>query len=301
VGVGRLQFVNEFLGHHTASRLFSEAVPVAAGHRGWWARDRSGQERGIAMAFKRLGKEGLISDAAFGPLKKKRYSDQVAELIQKRIFEDHLEKGTGLPTEQAFAREFQVSRSVIREALRILEISGLVSIKKGPSGGIFVSNGYHRPIRKSLKNLVASGGVTIDHLFDVRLLIEPHIAKEAALYADESDTKKMEDLIQDSTLHLDDPVHLKKNNLNFHLLLARASGNPVFSILLESVFELLWESSLDFLDLDLERGFFALHQEIFRVIAERRPEEAERLVVQDILEVKERLKAFRGHEKGPKD
>ena len=129
----------------------------------------------------------------FGPLKKKRYSDQVAELIQKRIFEDHLEKGTGLPTEQAFAREFEVSRSVIREALRILEISGLVSIKKGPSGGIFVSNGYHRPIRKSLKNLVASGEVTIDHLFDVRLLIEPHIAKEAALCADDSDIKKMEE------------------------------------------------------------------------------------------------------------
>ncbi|MFH1124537.1 MAG: hypothetical protein V1758_12860, partial [Pseudomonadota bacterium] len=77
-------------------------------------------------------------------------------------------------------------------------------------------------------------------------------------------------------------------------------GNPVFSILLESVFELLWESSLDFLDLDLERGFFALHREIFRVIAERRSEEAERLVIQDILEVKERLKAFRGHEKGHK-
>ncbi len=90
----------------------------------------------------------------FKPLKKKRYSDQIAELIQESIFNQGMEIGTSLPTEQELATEFQVSRSVVREALRILEISGLVKIKKGPAGGIFVTNGYHEPIRKSLKNMI---------------------------------------------------------------------------------------------------------------------------------------------------
>ena len=233
----------------------------------------------------------------FKPLKNKRYSDQIVEQIQTRILTNHLKVGTGLPSELELAQEFQVSRSVIREALRILEISGLVQIKKGPSGGIFVSNRLHKPIKKSLSNMVDSGGVTIDHLFDVRLLIEPYIAMEAALHADNEDVKKIQELIQDSSLHKNDPLRLKKNNLNFHLLLARASGNPVLSILLESVFEILIELSLDFLDLSLERDFFEIHKKISEIIAQKRPEEARRLMEEDIKSVRDKLKGFKSHKR----
>jgi len=128
-------------------------------------------------------KNNLISEALFRPLEKKRYSDQIADLIQDKILRDNLEIGTGLPSEKGLALEFQVSRTVIREALRILEVSGLVTIKKGPTGGIFVADVYHKPITNSIHNLITSGRVTINHLFDVRLLIEPHIAMEAALHA----------------------------------------------------------------------------------------------------------------------
>jgi GntR family transcriptional repressor for pyruvate dehydrogenase complex len=234
----------------------------------------------------------------FRPLEKKRYSEQIAELIQERILKDHLEIGTSLPTEKELALEFQVSRSVIREALRILEISGLVKIKKGPTGGIFVSNVFNIPIKRSLNNMIATGEVTIDHLFDVRLLIEPHVAMEAALHAKDEDMGTFQDLFADSARHQDDPVILKANNLKFHLLLARASGNPVLSILLESVFELLAEASSDFLDLALERHFYRVHREIFQVIEQKEPEKAKRLIEKDILDVKDRLKGYKRRKKG---
>ena len=163
-------------------------------------------------------KQKNIGEGMFRPLKKKRFSDQIADLIQKKILEDSLEVGTNLPSEKAMADEFQVSRSVIREALRILEISGLVNIKKGPTGGIFVSDVYHAPIKRSLNNLITSGEVTVDHLFDARLLIEPHIAGQAALHAGEEDLEKFRALFEDSVAHFDDPVRLKQNNLEFHLL-----------------------------------------------------------------------------------
>ena len=238
-------------------------------------------------------KNHLRSPSTFTPVKKKRYSDQVADFIQEKILQHHFATGSSLPSEHDLAAEFQVSRSVIREALRILEISGLVSIKTGPSGGIFVSNGYHKPIRTSLRNMVASGEVTIDHLFDVRLLIEPYIAEEAARHASEADLDQLRALIGDSSRHPHDSLRLKRNNLNFHLLLARASGNPVFSILLESVFELLIESSLDFLDLSLEKHFFEIHREIFDVIEHKKVKQAKRLMEKDILEVRDKLKGFR--------
>ena len=237
-------------------------------------------------------KDQDFSEGMFRPLKKQRFSDQVAELIQKKILEDNLEIGTNLPSEKEMAAEFQVSRSVIREALRILEISGLVYIKKGPAGGIFVSNVYHEPIKRSLNNLIESGEVTLDHLFEARMLIEPHIARQAAQRARKKDLQKFRELFDDSSDHLNDPVHLKKNNLKFHLLLAKASGNPVLSIMLESVFELLVERIQDFLDHATEIRFFELHKNILKVIEDQRPDEAERLIREDILEIKEKIRNF---------
>ena len=239
-----------------------------------------------------ISKRTSTREGMFRPLKKKRFSDQIADLIQKKILEENLAVGTGLPSEIEMAQEFQVSRSVIREALRILEISGLVNIKKGPTGGIFVSNGYHAPIIRSLNNLITSGEVTVDHLFDARLLIEPHIAAQAALHADDEDLKKFEALFEDSAAHLDDPVRLKQNNLEFHLLLARASGNPVLAVMLESVFELLAERTLSFVDLAVERKFYKIHKAIFEVIARRQPEETSRLIRQDIMDVMKTIKKF---------
>jgi len=240
-------------------------------------------------------KQKSMGEGMFRPLKKKRFSDQIADLIQKKIFEDSLEVGTSLPSEKAMADEFQVSRSVIREALRILEISGLVDIKKGPTGGIFVSNVYHAPIKRSLNNLITSGEVTVDHLYDARLLIEPHIAGQAALNASEADLERFRALFEDSAAHLDDPVRLKRNNLEFHLLLARASGNPVLAVMLESLFELLAERTLSFVDLALERKFLNIHKAIFEVITRRQPEETSRLIREDIMDVTEALKKFNKH------
>ena len=229
----------------------------------------------------------------FRPLKKKRFSDQIADLIQKKIIEDKLQIGTGLPSEISMAQEFQVSRSVVREALRILEISGLVTVKKGPAGGIFVSNGYHTPIKRSLNHLITAGEVTVDHLFEARLLIEPHIAREATLNATDEDLNKFQALFDDSKSHPDDPIRLKQNNLGFHLLLARASGNPVLAVMLESVFELLIERTMDFVDLAMESKFVKIHKAIFEVMIRRQPEETSRRIRKDIMDVMETLKAFK--------
>lgn len=234
-----------------------------------------------------------MADSLFEPLEKKRYSEKIADLIQDKILLDHLEVGTSLPSEKDLSLEFQVSRSVIREALRMLEVSGLVKIKKGPSGGIFASNGFHKPIINSLNNLITLGDVTIDHLFDVRLLIEPHIAKEAALNKDDEHVTKLKELIDDSAQHQDNPIHLKKNNLKFHLLVAKASGNPVLSILLESVIELLIKTTLDFLELPLERHFFQAHKRIAEAIGQGNAADAERFMREDILDTKEKIEDFR--------
>ena len=238
-------------------------------------------------------KSSPANDVTFRPLEKKRYSEQIADLIQNKILTEHLEIGTNLPSEKDLAQEFGVSRSVIRESLRILEISGLVDIKKGPTGGIFVADVYHKPITLSLNNMIISGEVTMDHLFDIRLLIEPHIAANAALNAKKGDLQKIEDLFADSERHFDDAPRLKRNSLKFHLLLAKACDNPVLALLLESLFELLIKLSFDVIDLSQGRYFHEQHREIFRAVKEKQTEKVSKLIKKDILDIKKRLDDFK--------
>ncbi len=226
----------------------------------------------------------------FDPLEKKRYSEKITDLIQQRILTQNMKTGAKLPGERQLASELGVSRSVVREALRMLYAGGYVSIKKGPRGGIFVSQVYHKPVSDSLKSLTTSGHITTDHLFDVRLQIEPFIVEQAILHHREADIKRLSALFVDAAAHADDTAYLKQKNIEFHLLLAEASGNPVLSILMKSITEILIEIAYNFLDPALEKEFVRGHTRIFETIIERKVRLAKKLLKEDILLVKQNLK-----------
>ncbi len=181
---------------------------------------------------------------------------------------------------------------MLREALRILDVMGYVDIRKGSQGGIFVSNLYYKPICESLRHLTTNGHISIDHLFDVRLQIEPFAAAEVVRHAKKSDLKKVSALFEDTALHMDDAVYLKSKDMEFHLRLAEVSGNPVLSILMRSVIEILREIAYGFLDLSFEKELFQIHRNIFRTITQKKVSEVRKLVKTDILFVKKNLKTF---------
>ncbi len=234
----------------------------------------------------------MVRKKAFNHIDRRRYSEQVIKMVVAEIMSDNLAIGDKLPGEKELTEEFNVSRTVVREALRVLEESGLVEIRKGPKGGAFVTRSFHKPVSSSLKNLIAHGQITIDHLFDVRALIEPYIAVQTALNAKPDDLEPMRVLIEESSAHLDDASLLKANNIRFHLLLSRAAGNPVLSIVMESVIELVQEFSQDFSDSSLGREYLQLHRRLLRLILERRAEEARKLISEDISQLRGRLRNF---------
>ena len=229
---------------------------------------------------------------SFGVLEKKRYSEQVSQLIYEKILNMELKSGEKLPTERELARDFQVSRTVIREAIRELELSGLVTVKKGIKGGIFIDSAYHRPLMDSLQKLIASGRVTVDHILEARMLIEPHITIEAVLKSRGKDLRALQELLEDSLRHWDDVNHLKKNNFKFHLLIGQASDNPIFSIFMSSVMEILQKLSRDFLDLASERSFTESHKKILEAMENRETDKVEALIKQDIMLVDREFGSF---------
>lgn len=226
----------------------------------------------------------------FKPLDKKRFSEQIAHGIQERILKEGLEEGVRLPTEREMAEEWQVSRTVIREAIRILDAHGFVRIKKGPRGGIFVSQLYHKPMSASLKSLADHGHVTVEHLFDVRLQVEPYIAEQAMKSATREDRDRLVALMEDAKTHFDDPAYLKQKNIEFHLLLAEISGNPVLVMIMQSITDILLKLAYDFLDPEFERELFDVHGNILQVLTGKKKGNIRKLVEEDIGFVKNSLK-----------
>src|ERR1700731_3505952 len=112
---------------------------------------------------------------------------EVAERIRATIFRDKLALFQRMPSERDLAAQFGVSRVVVREAIRTLESSGLVTVKKGPKGGIFVTQDYERPVVDTITNLLAGGEATLDDLFELRLLIEPYAAARLAHSGSDAD------------------------------------------------------------------------------------------------------------------
>jgi GntR family transcriptional regulator, transcriptional repressor for pyruvate dehydrogenase complex len=233
----------------------------------------------------------------FKPFEGKRYSEQIASLIQKKIIDDEIMVGSRLPTERQLAEELRVSRSVVREALRILDLSGHVQIKKGPRGGIFVSNVYHKPISVSLKNMADNGLITIDDMWDVRTSFEPLLVMQATRNAGKEDLKRLNQLFEDAEKHFSDAVYLKNKNFEFHIVLADISGNPILSTFMKAFLEMLAEIAYNFLDLTFEQNLLQIHKDLAQAIARRKPMEAKKILHRDVLFLKESLKKSLSGEK----
>ena len=230
----------------------------------------------------------------FQPLEKKRHSELVAQEIETKILNKELSLGEKLLSEVDFAKEFHVSRTVIREAMRLLEVRGFVKIKRGPKGGIFANDGFHKPLSEALGRLVDSGKVSADDIFEIRLLLEPYVTGEAAKRANREDISELQALLDLSRERMEDGEFLQKIRGTFHQRLARATGNPVLFMMMNALIELLRKYFCDFNELDLEKHFVETHQDILDAIKNKDAEKARQLIANDILEIKKHAEKWPG-------
>jgi DNA-binding FadR family transcriptional regulator len=153
------------------------------------------------------------------------------------------------------AKQFGVSRTAIREAMKALMQSGLVEIH--PGRGTFVSDRTSMVVRNSIDMLVRVGNETgIKDLIEVREILEPEIAALAAVRASSEDIQSMEEAVKAMDQAMDDPDMFIEADLDFHLALAQGSNNAIIPVLIDSVVELLREHRIRAASVDggLERG-----------------------------------------------
>lgn len=166
-------------------------------------------------------------------------SDKVEESLREAIIKNVYAVNDRLPPETELVEVFGVSRTVVREAIRMLAGQGLVEIRGRQ--GVFVSKIDMSQILAPFASLIMQkcGNKTLPYVSQVRYSIEPDIARMAALNRSEADLEYMRVNHADMIKNKDVPEELIKVDVNFHNKLAFASGNPIVPIIMEPVLALL--------------------------------------------------------------
>jgi DNA-binding FadR family transcriptional regulator len=184
--------------------------------------------------------DGAAPDGAlFRQLGRRKAYEEVADQIRERIFAATVKTGERLPTERDLAVQFGVSRVVVREAVRALELSGLLLVKKGRNGGIFVAEDHQRPITDSIGNLLASGEARLKDLFEVRMLIEPYAAARVARIGTAKNFSTLAAMVEKADAEHSRGAGIRDLNIELHRQIIRMSRNPVLAAVGETVLLML--------------------------------------------------------------
>jgi DNA-binding FadR family transcriptional regulator len=167
--------------------------------------------------------------------------EQVCELIESRIIEGDLRVGDKLPTENEMAELYQVSRTVIREAMKALKEKGWIETRVAK--GTFVVDNVAKKVRASFDAVVRMDpGHGFSHLIEVREILEPEVAALVASRADPAQTARIRQAVDqmDRALENQDDIEAFLNaDFTFHMLLAESTGNPLIPIIISPVVKLM--------------------------------------------------------------
>lgn len=165
-------------------------------------------------------------------LQKAPLYEQIANLMEQQILKNY-EDGYRLPSEQQLADQFQVSRTIVREALKLLKERGLIDSKTG--SGAYVTKPDSHNISNVMSRIICMDQINYNDVFDVRIILETEAAVRAARYADELQLSEMEACLEKLKNQELSPEERSSYDFNFHYLIAKASRNPLLAVLTEAV------------------------------------------------------------------
>lgn len=206
-----------------------------------------------------------------------RLSDKVYAQIHKAIVEGLYEAGSKLPSENEFTEIFNVSRTSVREAMKMLAGEGLIIVKRGL--GSYVAQGKGRSYANDLQTILSRERENILELVQIRKILETEAAAWAALKAKPSDIEALEQLLSEAEAMTRDPNYSrqKQNKINseFHYLLIKATGNRTLLKVMTGLMDMLTEVRDITLQLPGRNlASVAGHRELLTAIRERDPDRA---------------------------
>lgn len=223
----------------------------------------------------------------FSPIQIKRTFEEVSNKIKQLIFEGELKPGQKLPSETQLAEMFQVGRQSVREALRLLELSGFISIQRGVNGGPIIQNTMLSKMANMYLDAFKFNRISISDITTARMEIEKSVLQLVFEKADKSDLEALKENIEKTKKKLAKSIAAYEENLDFHRILAKASKNHVLMIIVESLLSVLsnFRIQLDPTKLDRSKRVQRLHEQIFGAIQANNKELAIELLDENLREI----------------
>lgn len=222
-----------------------------------------------------------------------RRTEKVSEVIARRIVKDivaaALKPGATLPPESQMLERFRVGRASLREALRILEVHGLITIKSGPGGGPIVGEADSRDFGRMATMYFEMEGATFRELVEARLVLEPMMARRAALWRDPANVDRLRRIVDETSDHLNDRLYGQAAT-EFHAAISGASGNRILDLMARSLKEVYHERVSGMLfPPDYRRELNADHAAVVEAIANGDADRAEKLMREHMEEFTHRV------------
>ncbi len=218
------------------------------------------------------------------PVKSKRTFEEVSERLKELIFSGTLKPGQRVPSEPSLAKLFGVGRQSVREALRVLELSGFITIRQGAKGGAVIQSTLLSKLSGLFLETMRLQKVSLRDCFTARRAIEMALLDLAFKNADKEDIEALRDNIMTARRKLHSNIAAYQENTDFHRLLAKASKNATFSIVMESIMAVFCDlkSRHLFVDLKESRGIVDLHEAIVDALASKKASTARNLLKENL-------------------
>ena len=212
-----------------------------------------------------------------------KISDQIIDQIRDAVLSGKLKPGNRLASEKELADQFGVSKATMREAMRVLEVLGLIEIRKGLGGGIFIAEVGMRTTIHSIINFLHFQPVSIKEITMLRFLIEPTVAQIAASKITDNDIKNLKKILGENPSPSTDEV---SKEIGFHRYLARLAENTLLILIVDFVDNLLDSiKSKVKLGPDFYRDVRKAHLKILDCLIKKDVAGAGIAMTQDLLEV----------------
>ena len=167
----------------------------------------------------------------FQDIRKAPLSKVVMAHIKNAILNGQLKFEDKIPTERELAAGFNVSRNMVREAIRALEIAGYLEVRQGPKGGAFVREFTPDRLSEGFLDYYVAKKLSMEELNNVRLHIEPEVARLAALNINTENAATLQSVVDGE--YMADAIDDRVASLTkFHLALAEVCGNFFYEIMI---------------------------------------------------------------------
>jgi GntR family transcriptional repressor for pyruvate dehydrogenase complex len=222
------------------------------------------------------------------PIAKVSVSDEIIDLIKKQIMEGTLRPGDRLPSEERMAEQLRVGRGTVREALKVLIYMGIIERKNKSAvvshsirGKVFPDDIIGR--MKQCKNVM--------EMIEARLIIEPGIARTAAIKAKKSDMEILTRFCECMENNVEDPEQFISYNNQFHHHLVHSTGNQIMIDVMHGIQDLMRRNQEFFVrnSRKIKDRSIQFHRNIVNAIVEGDPDKAEREMVAHLKDVEKEM------------